>query len=227
MSTILLSFPRSGNHLVRFILEFLTLRRTRGCIGNYEDVAICKNKFEDETVLAQVDTNAPFIAYKHHGIPEIMSNIEQRLIHKPERLILVLRDWRECILKDHTVGENICGPINSYLENIKYYDEFSGEKILIYYEDLITKPEEMIQKLNEFVGGIEEQYNKLVSNVSYYFEQNRKATSWTQEGKCSGSDIHFRVKKLSKSEKESFESFFWNCLTNFPTTFKYIDHYQI
>ncbi len=42
---IILSYPRSGNHLTRFFIELLTEKPTFDCIGNPNDVPIYKNKF--------------------------------------------------------------------------------------------------------------------------------------------------------------------------------------
>lgn len=38
--TVLLSFPRSGNHWVRFILEWFSVRTTYGCVGSNVDMPI-------------------------------------------------------------------------------------------------------------------------------------------------------------------------------------------
>ena len=44
----LLSYPRSGNHLVRFFIELLSELPTYGVKTNINDVFIHLNKFEEE-----------------------------------------------------------------------------------------------------------------------------------------------------------------------------------
>lgn len=64
MENILLSFPRSGNHLVRFFIELITELPTYGCIGNKEDKEIYKNIFPEKI---------PFnIPKKNHLIKKIV-----------------------------------------------------------------------------------------------------------------------------------------------------------
>ena len=47
MKNVLLSYPRSGNHLVRFFIELLSEKPTFGCGDNPKDIEIYKNKFSE------------------------------------------------------------------------------------------------------------------------------------------------------------------------------------
>ena len=70
---LIASYPRSGNHLCRFIVEFITGKATQGCLGNSKDGPICKNTFaECPHVLAHVD-DSRIIAQKAHSWSEIKS----------------------------------------------------------------------------------------------------------------------------------------------------------
>ena len=44
---VLLSYPRSGNHLCRFFIELLTELPTYGCKHSESDVEIYKNTFKE------------------------------------------------------------------------------------------------------------------------------------------------------------------------------------
>ena len=44
---VLLSYPRSGNHLVRFFIELLSELPTLGCINNKLDIPIYLNEFTE------------------------------------------------------------------------------------------------------------------------------------------------------------------------------------
>ena len=67
---LLLSYPRSGSHLVRFLLEYVSGASTQGCLNNVNDVRICSNYFPgNENVLAHVSKDR-IIAQKAHSISE-------------------------------------------------------------------------------------------------------------------------------------------------------------
>ena len=46
-TNILLSYPRSGNHLCRFFIELLSELPTYGCSDSPTDIEIYKNKFTE------------------------------------------------------------------------------------------------------------------------------------------------------------------------------------
>lgn len=67
------SFPRSGNHLCRFKVEYLTGQATHGCRDNPSDVPICRNRFDaDPKILQHVDP-AKIIGQKAHSWTQILS----------------------------------------------------------------------------------------------------------------------------------------------------------
>jgi hypothetical protein len=81
------------------------------------------------------------------------------------KVMLVLRDYRECLLRHHRslwlrnpiVNEFLVDrseeqPARWYIENIEAFDEYPREKLLLYYEDLVIKPETIIPRLSEFLG---------------------------------------------------------------------------
>lgn len=82
---LLSSYPRSGNHLIRFIIEYVTGFPTKGCSS--KDLPVCTNTYEDSSVLNHVVQNAQCIIEKTH-IPRSCSS-----------LIAITRDYRECIVK--------------------------------------------------------------------------------------------------------------------------------
>ncbi|HUG61719.1 MAG TPA: hypothetical protein VMP03_07730 [Methylomirabilota bacterium] len=89
---VIASFPRSGNHLVRFMVEYLTGRPTLGCATNPVDVPICRNTFPDDPdVLAHVGGEP--IARKVHFVREIAP-----MDPPASRLLLVRRDPTEALL---------------------------------------------------------------------------------------------------------------------------------
>ena len=58
----------------------------------------------------------------------------------------------------------------AYLELINAYDCFSRNKMLIYYEDLLTYPEREISRIRYFLNASDQQYKTFMENYDYYAE---------------------------------------------------------
>lgn len=63
------SYPRSGNHALRFFLEFVFARGSLGCVGNVKDLPLSQNKYPGGFPLAHVK-QLEFIARKLHFAEE-------------------------------------------------------------------------------------------------------------------------------------------------------------
>lgn len=142
----ILSFPRSGNHFVRYIIEYLTGRCTIGATGFTQaperDSPICLRI--GPKYLSDVDISNP-IAKKVHFSNDIDFNgmtglvlilrhpMESILSHRFYELKFIQSGKRitsqefEVLIKDTT----------KYLENIEFYEFFNGPKQIILYEDLV------------------------------------------------------------------------------------------
>ena len=72
-------------------------------------------------------------------------------------MLLVLRDYRECLLRQHEdawldsgsiteflENQSLEQPPSWYLANIQAFDAFPGPKHVVYYEDIANKPQEAI-----------------------------------------------------------------------------------
>ena len=86
---VLLSYPRSGNHLVRFLIEILTEKPTLGCIENIYDKPIFENTFP-EKIPFNIDSLLKYhdddLFRKYHQIPHIEPI--------PTELIFIVRNPR-------------------------------------------------------------------------------------------------------------------------------------
>lgn len=138
---LLLSYPRSGNTWVRYCVEYLTKQPTIGytiarsapwdmkCLGSFVDLG--------------VDLDAENILFKRHALEYLHEDVN--------KLVLIIRNYKECIIKHRSQAGK---PINihllaqaNYMGLIQYYDMFVGDKILIYYEDLITDIKPILDQL--------------------------------------------------------------------------------
>lgn len=210
MSDILLSYPRSGNHLVRYILEFITGLPTSGCYGNTKDKPIYTNQFPNkETPLRHVVHNFHFCFTKFHKIP---SHYNSAYLKSDPSLILIIRDYKECIIshlrkinKDKEIDSlTFQHELNLYFKLLNYYDNFEGKKMIIYYEDLIQKTDEVLNQLKNFIPNIQNSfYLDFLKNIDHhcYLSSNGKNRSWG--GSNSNREISFHFTNSNPSEKKN------------------------
>lgn len=100
MTNLIMSYPRSGNHLIRAILEAKSGQPTLGCVGNPADVPI-RDRFANTDVNFTRRSEVP-IGQKLHRIYEkfeIMNAGEQ-----PKKLLLIVRDPSRCIVSQIVRG---------------------------------------------------------------------------------------------------------------------------
>ena len=133
---VLLSYPRCGSDWVRYITETLTGLPTTN----------------------EQDNPDAIMAKYHHA-----SSARQH--PADDRLLLLLRDYREVVLSylyadnrytqgtmtfAHQLGTRIAElrpQYESYFANIAYFEQFSGAKEMIYYEDFVHSPARTIVRL--------------------------------------------------------------------------------
>jgi len=145
MNNWLLSYPRSGSHLLRYFIELMTQRPTLGCRGNPQDTPICKRR--GIKLLKDVSKQNP-IAQKAHWVSEMSLSPQDGLImiirYPIDALIsekLVKRehnDPREVHKFDDLLISEIRKEILRYNENLNLYESFLGKKCIVKYEDLVS-----------------------------------------------------------------------------------------
>ena len=86
-----------------------------------------------------------------------------------DKLVFVIRDYTECIIRhldtQNNIKESILVPcINHYAELLQQYDKFEKPKIMIYYEDLITNPKDNIKKIFDFIDSYD------INDLENFFE---------------------------------------------------------
>jgi hypothetical protein len=152
---VLLSFPRSGNTWIRYIVEFISKRPTskapvKRCGAGFLE----KNGVISTDLNLGVDISKKVILIKRHTLTLNWDNWTKDNC----RLVLLVRNYKEAILrhasainKNRDVKE-INKHIVEYIHCLSSYDRFAGQKILIYYEDLILKPKQEADRLVAFLG---------------------------------------------------------------------------
>lgn len=193
---MLLSYPRSGNHWVRFIAEWLSGQPTLGCCDNPFDVPICKNRIPGNA-LSHVNKSATPILVKSHRVEDYAFS----------GLLLILRDPKECIVRhEQAFTEEGC---MKYMRLVTFYVQYVEKKHIVYYEDLLNNPEQTVMAIAEFldiqnakerVGKFMEQHEEL-ANAS----RNAKGRDW--KGVASYNDTKFHQKNMTEQDHERFKEF--------------------
>jgi hypothetical protein len=134
----ILSYPHSGNHLVRFFIELLSELPTSGIVGNPEDTPLFKNVYPESIPFNISDTNQTnYIYTKEHWKCDNCKN-----------MIFIVRNPRESLAR-YDVCSKRC---DWYFDLIDKYMAFSGKKLLLYYEDILCDKQNFITKLYDFLN---------------------------------------------------------------------------
>lgn len=148
---VLFSFPRSGNSWVRYIVEFISKRPTcHNPVKRAGEGYLQKSQVISSSVDLGVDISKKAILIKRHNFELDYDNWNKDTC----RLVFLIRDYHEAILR-HSKAAGTLSKIKKwtgeYIKCISNYDQFDGDKILIYYEDLLINPKKEITKLCEFL----------------------------------------------------------------------------
>jgi len=172
---LILSYPRSGNSWVRYIVEVISGRKTLGCETNPSDTPIAPSVEHD----IGVDMTKPAIARKFH-----LLWITDHKAHNNERnnLLLIIRNYKECVVRQNSGNETLlfrifqrqtngCDgifPPPDYINPIKSYELWRGDKDIVYYEDLMDNPKKEIEKIVELFGLDENKIDDFMENYEYH-----------------------------------------------------------
>lgn len=135
----LISFPRSGNSWLRYCIEHILKIPTIDINPDFKNRSIsecyeCKEKIRGKNKIIK---SHKFIATEN------------------DKLIFILRNYKDCI-ESHK-QRSASGPVdkflNEYFSLLKQYDDFSGDKTIIYYEDIIdeNKLPDIMKNLSQFL----------------------------------------------------------------------------
>ncbi|MDK3018358.1 sulfotransferase family protein [Pseudodonghicola flavimaris] len=147
----LASYPRSGNHLVRSLIEFATHRPTLGCPGATQDAPIYQRPANARARLIDIRDADP-VAFKSHFANQIQRHDQDYLI---DHFLLITRDPREAIsshlardltrhfcLGDRTLRRRVEQELNIYIALLYAYRAYPARRRLhVRFEDLTAPPE--------------------------------------------------------------------------------------
>lgn len=124
----ILSYPRSGNHLVRTYVEFMTKRATIGRFNGSHDPPIYQKTNNNRL---NVDPAKRPVAVKAHYATTDVLPFQKH----GDQLILILRSPVENLQSHNSPHTGI----KEYENNIDFFEKFEGRKLLLYYEDITAR----------------------------------------------------------------------------------------
>lgn len=204
MSNIILSYPRSGNHLLRFFIELLTEQPTFGCECNNKDIPIYQNKFNNKIPFNINNINKELCYYKYHEPPLINCS----------NLIFILRNPQEVLLRHCNYIINKTS-FEIYFKCIDYYLNFNGNKKLFFYEDIITDKIRFINELYEFLNcNNKNKLDWIIDNIDLLYNESSNGTnrSW---GGINSNSINYYYLKINNKFKKIFDKYLNNKLQKY------------
>ena len=180
---IILSYPRSGNHLTRFFIEILSEKPTFGCHNSPQDIEIHKNIFLE---------NIPFNISKNYKKEDCFHKYHlPSFKENPKKLILIVRNPKEAILRHNDFKFSKINFID-YFSSIDYYQNFTGNKKLFFYEDILQNKNNFIEELYNFLElDNEEKKRYVLDNIEDLFYQSANPIKRTWGGNNSKGKIEF------------------------------------
>jgi len=194
----LVSYNRSGNTWIRYILEYLSGRPTWG----HEKFSISERFKENSPII--LTSSDPIIIKRHELIP--------REITTDDKVIFILRDYKECIWNSmNCKHEKFEEEYRKYQKLLYFFEKFRGEKRLLRYDSIINEPEISIililyfldligktkESVEEFCKNIEQHKENCFSIYSNSINTREQKTTFSKE------DIDFMtsiVERISWSE---------------------------
>jgi hypothetical protein len=153
-----------------------------------------------------------------------------RVINCYDRAILLLRNYKECIPRHHGYEQIAASGVSRFLQNddgrqpaiwyvknIQQFEKFKGEKIVVFFEDLMKNPHDAIKALAAFMKVDAEEVNRYLKNMDQHQENslNRYEKMGHQsQTKGAVTNIDFHQKNFSADELTEFDDYFQDQLGN-------------
>lgn len=144
---LLISYEHSGDFWVRYMVEYCTKLPTLGPEENDKPIG--------ELYPLSVDLE---------GQPVLISkrNFSKEDKDDKNKALFIIRNYRDVFVRKSFEKNEVQGSFyektyldegyDKYMSVLRDYDEFSGDKFLVYYEDLVSDPGTWIKKIFKFLG---------------------------------------------------------------------------
>jgi hypothetical protein len=218
---MLMSYPRSGNTFLRYCVEQCTNKRTVAFVrpqfanDDWFDTLIKMGMSKmDVQPISLIDSNPnEIVLEKTHQI----FDGDEKVFNKENggRVILLLRDFKESIGRQiFSSPTDYVVELPKYKHLIEVYDNYEGDKIVIYYEDLITKTLETTQRILDFIGEFDQQkFNEFSNNLNEHKVKSVKQYEKFNKSFTHGNVLEFHASNFSPEMIEHMNSELYHPLT--------------
>ena len=194
--TVLLSYPRSGNHLVRYLLEYSFARPTLG--ANDSERFLKPRGLHDMPIFLR----APGIEIRNRR-PIVVKRHVIRPTVRFSRVVLLVRDPVEAILShtrsaaDDVFFASVQKEVDSWLATVDYFLTFPPERrCFVRLEKLYQEPHTVGETLITFLGGD----SREIARFEHAWE-NREAAKTSLARKPRDTALPYRDAFPERSEK--------------------------
>lgn len=216
--TFLVSFGGSGNTWLRYCLEFLTKRPTLKYRTSYKNVD--KILLDTTTKHMKLPINNTIPLGVDYSKPPIFKVHQFRLVSPLEKVnrksnaifILLLRNPKECVLRNSScnfqkAAAHLGNPNFSFYQNLKIFNKWNPKtRKIVYYEDLIERPEKTLKELLDFLGEDDQHLSEFMQNYAFHKEQSLEFYKFTNHAsKSKGASAIFYSTKLSSEERTALD----------------------
>lgn len=210
---LLMSYSRSGTNWIRYIIEYLSQQPTPG----YE----------------RTKGGVNFVIDRAHA--------GYKNIWRYKKVVLVIRNYKECLVRHHGIEfvksfTTVADYLESdsrlqkpdwYIKNIEAFENFEGEKMVIYYEDLLTDAITYSKKIAVFLGLDNERMDDLINNIDEHKKKSVELYKHDHDSVTAGdvSMLDYHSKHgLSEEDRQAFDRYYRD---RYPSLFKsYLERYQ-
>lgn len=207
--TFLVSYGSSGNTWLRYCLEFLTKRPTTRLVEIKKSVTLDTKTKGMKTPIN--NTYEMGVNYKNPPILKVHNFLENYPIEKfskktQSKYILLIRNPKECLKRQNTLSLLNETDFHFY-QNIEVYDRWNPKtRKLIYYEDLILQPREVLSDLLEFLEADDRYLDPFMNDFA--FHQNRSLNFFEEtnhESFTKGAALTYHSSQLTLKKKREID----------------------
>lgn len=210
---LLVSYSRSGTNWIRYVIETISGLPTPGQTRVHEGTDY-------------------IIDRAHCGFPGMDFH---------PKVILLLRDYRECLVRHHQKQweaekdvvsflekKSIDQPPSWYIHNIEAFDKYRGEKEVIYYEEeILMNPKKSVNKVGEIINFDGQKKERFLEEIDKHVRRSvelyKGGGHSTSTPKKKDSMYHAK-RNLTENQINKFDDFFSK---KFPRLYKdYLSKYD-
>ncbi len=234
--TYMLTVQHSGSMWTLYSLHTMTQQRICDCNPNRaEPRKLIRDWHKFFNYQSTINSEKPPIYFSHSSNRFTLANLPLR--HHTDKLLIVLRNFKECFLSlkrspqaviDMLSAKNLDIFLSNLVTNLKLYDSWNPDnRLLIYYEDLMTNPSVEFEKISnwlherpEVVTSFMKDYNKHKSTCfNLYKERFSKGMGNT---KSKGDPIS-HTKPVDLNTLKKMDYLF---KSRFPQLWKYFERFE-